>query len=131
MGTVIKFDSLFKNNNSIPMTLTSYSISWTDNGLSIHRARVDKGDGNRVKIVNAYSSSPRSCNGCPVTLIAQPSYNQEIYNMFCVNTNCNEDANDPPIGAGTYNFTASGTFTFYGSSTVNCNFNKSGSITMD
>jgi hypothetical protein len=131
MGTVIKFDFLFKNNNSIPMTLTSYSISWTDSGLSLHRGKADLGNGSRPKIANAKGSSPQSCTGCPVTFIAQPGYQQEIYNMFCVNTNCNEDADDPPIGAGTYSFSASGTLTFYGSSTVNCNFNKSGSINMD
>lgn len=130
MGTVIKFDTLFKNNNSIPMTLTSYSISWTDNGLSLHRGKADLGNGSRPKIANAKGSSPQSCTGCPVTFIAQPGYSQEIYNMFCVSTNCSESADDDPIAAGTYSFTMSGTFTFYGSSTVNCNFSKNGSITM-
>jgi hypothetical protein len=129
MGTVIKFDFLFKNNNSIPMSLTSYTISWTDGGLSLHRAKADLGNGSRPKIGSAKSSSPRSCTGCPVTFVAQPSYQQEIYNMFCVQTNCNEDADDIPIESGTYNFTATGNFSFNGGAT-NCSFNKSGSISM-
>lgn len=112
------------------MSLTSYTISWTDSGLSLHRTKAILGDGTRPKIVNSSGSSPRSCTGCPVTFVAHPSVEQDIYNMYCKDTVCNEDANDPPIPSGSYNFNATGTFTFYGSSTVNCNFNKSGSITM-
>jgi hypothetical protein len=131
MGTVIKFDFQFKNNNSIPMTLTSYNISWTDNGLVLHRTKAQLGAGSKPKIVNSKGSSPASCTGCPQTFIAQPGGQQEIYNMFCENTSCvEEDPNGPPIPSGTYNFTATGNFAFYGSSTVNCGFNKSGSITM-
>jgi hypothetical protein len=129
-GTVIKFSLLFKNNNSIAMSLTSYTISFTDNGLSLHRTKAILGDGgSRPKIVSASASSPKSCTGCPVTFVAKPGGEQEIYNMFCVSTNCvEEDPGEPQIPPGTYNFTATGTFTFNGSST--CNFNKSGSITM-
>jgi hypothetical protein len=131
MGTVIKFDFQFKNNNTIPMSLTSYNISWTDSGLVLHRAKAIVGGGSRPKIVNSKSVSPATCTGCPVSFMAQPGGQQEIYNMFCENTSCvEEDPGGPPIGAGTYNFTATGTFTFYGSSTVNCGFNKSKSITM-
>ncbi len=131
MGTVIKFDFQFKNNNSIPMSLTAYTISWTDNGLVIHRGKASLGNGSKPKIVNSKKVSPAPWNGTSATFIAQPAGQQEIYNMFCENTSCKEeDPDGPPIPPGTYNFTATGTFTFYGSGTVNCGFNKSKSITM-
>jgi len=130
MGTVIKFDFQFKNNNSIPMSLSSYTISWTDSGLSLHRAKADLGNSTKAKIVNAKGSSPASWNGTPANFIAQPGGQQEIYNMFCVNTNCvEEDPDGPQIGAGTYTFTATVNFSFNGGA-VNCGKNRSGSITM-
>jgi hypothetical protein len=130
MGTVIKFSMLLKNNNPVPMSLTSYTISWTDSGLGLHRAKSIPGDGSRPLLRGSKAASPGSCTGCPVTFVAQPSGQQEIYNMFCVNTNCvEENPDEPQIGAGTYNFTATGNFSFNGGA-VNCSFNKSKSITM-
>ena len=130
-GTVIRFAFTFKNNNSIPMSLTSYTLYW-DPGIGLNRAKTIRysGDSTRPRLITNHGSSPRSCEGCPQEYPGQPGTQQEIYNMFCKNVRCTEsDPNLEKIDAGTYSFTATGNFSF-NSGATNCSFTKSKSITL-
>ncbi len=130
-GTVIRFSFTFKNNNSIPMSLTSYTLYW-DPGIGLNRAKTIRysGDSTRPRLITNHGSSPRSCEGCPQEYPGQPGTQQEIYNMFCKNVRCTEsDPNLEKIDAGTYSFTATGNFSF-NSGATNCSFTKSKSITL-
>ena len=118
------------------MYLTSYQVSWTnDSDLHLNRAKAipNPDTGTRVTLSSKKEFSPSSgCSDCPVEFVPQPvTFDAEVYNMFCNDYPCTEENPQNDIPSGTYNFTATGTFTFYppGGGSVSCSFTKSASIT--
>jgi hypothetical protein len=131
-----KFYLNIYNDNTIPMFLTSYQVSWTnDSDLHLNRAKAipNPDTGTRVTIGKNKQSSPSgACTDCPAEFVPQPvSFDAEIYNMFCNDYPCDESNPQNDIPPGTYSFTATGVFTFYppGGGTVSCPFSKSASVT--
>jgi len=135
-GRLWKFYMNIYNNNSISMYLTSYQVSWTnDSDLHLNRAKAipNPDTGTRVTLSSKKEFSPSSgCSDCPVEFVPQPvTFDAEVYNMFCNDYPCTEENPQNDIPPGTYNFTATGVFTFYPSEggSVSCSFTKSASIT--
>ena len=123
--TVWKFVFYFANNNTIPMYLTNYKISWSPSSdLHLNRTKTIRFPGsNRPKLVSSTFSSPGSCPSCSGTTIEYPAQagQAEIYNMFCNDWSCDENNAIGIIPQANYSFTANATFTFYGpSGTVSC-----------
>jgi hypothetical protein len=129
-----KFYLNIYNNNTIPMFLTSYQVSWTnDSNIHLNRAKAipNPDTGTRVTLGKKTASSPSgSCTDCPVEFVPKPvTFDAEIYNMFCNDYPCTEEDPQNDIPPGNYNFTATGVFTFYPPSggSVSCPFSKSAS----
>lgn len=130
-----KFYLNIYNDNTIPMSLTSYQVSWTnDSDLHLNRAKAipNPDTGTRVTLGKSKASSPSgNCTDCPVEFVPQPvTFDAEVYNMFCNDYPCNESDPQNDIPPGTYSFTATGTFTFYppGGGSVSCPFSKSANV---
>jgi hypothetical protein len=130
-----KFYMNIYNNNTIPMYLTSYQVSWSnDSDLHLNRAKAipNPDTGTRVTLSKKKEFSPTGgCLDCPAEFVPQPvTFDAEVYNMFCNDYPCVEENPQNDIPAGTYNFTATGVFTFYPPSggSVSCPFSKSASV---
>lgn len=125
MDTVWKFVFFFANNNTIPMYLTNYSISWSpDADLHLNRTKTILYPGSaRPKLVSSTKNSSGSCPSCSGTTHEYPGQagQAEIYNMFCSDWPCDENNAVNIIPQANYSLTANATFTFYGpSGTVSC-----------
>ncbi|NIM94994.1 MAG: hypothetical protein GTO18_14940 [Anaerolineales bacterium] len=131
-----KFYLNIYNDNAISVYLTYYQVSWSnDADIHLNRAKAipNPDTGDRATMSMGSRSSPdSSCLDCPIEFAARPaSYDAEIYNMYCNDYPCTEENPQNDIPAGTYNFTATGVFTFYTSdgNSVSCQFSESASMT--
>jgi len=124
-NAVWKFVFFFANNNTIPMYLTNYTISWNpDTDLHLNRTKTIRFPGsNRPKLVKSQFASPGTCPNCSDATIEYPAQSGQaaIYNMFCSDWPCDENKAVLEIPQANYSLTANATFTFYGpSGTVSC-----------